>query len=72
MFRGVILASAAMALTLAPIAAQAAPQAAARTGAPIEQAEQMRGYGWWLLLLALGLIIVFKSDLFGSDEPASP
>ena len=66
-----MLASAALALTLAPIAAQAAP--ATRTGAPVEQADQLQGTTMWIAAaIALGLIIWGVIELTGDDEPDSP
>ena len=71
MLRRAIFASTALALTLAPIAAQAAP--APRTAAAIDQSEQVRGTTLWLVVLAVlgGLAIIFWDDIFG-DDPSSP
>ena len=69
MLRNAITATAAVALTVAPIAAQAAPSDVARTGSELGEAEQLRsGTGW----IALGLIIWGILELTGDDEPASP
>jgi hypothetical protein len=67
-----MLASAALALTLAPIAAQAAP-AATRTAAPVEQADQLHGTTMWIAAaIALGLIIWGIIELTDDEEPDSP
>ena len=79
MLRTSVFTSAALALALAPIAAQAAPQdigapaAVSRTGAPVADAEEVRGTTMYVLLaIALGLIIWGIIELTGDDEPSSP
>jgi hypothetical protein len=73
MFRNAITAAAALAMTAAPIAAQAAPQVA-RTEANIGESEQVRGTTLWIVvaLVAGGLLIIFWDDIFGDDDPDSP
>ena len=71
MLRNALAVSAAMALTAAPIAAQAAPQVS-RTGAEVGQSEQLRGTTMWIVAaIALGLIIWGIIEL-SDDEPESP
>jgi hypothetical protein len=73
MFKKTILASAALALTMAPIAAQAAPQPAERIGASATDAEQLRGPTKWILgIIALGLIIWGIIEITDDGSPASP
>ena len=69
MLRSAITATSALALTLAPIAAQAAP----RTAAPVEEAEELRGTtGWIIGAVVLGLIIWGIIELTKDDDPESP
>ena len=68
-FRNLAAAAAALSLTAAPVAAQAASQ---RAAAPVEQGSEMRG-NWLLALLAFatiiaGIIIATKSN----NNPVSP
>lgn len=71
MFRTAITASAALALTVAPIAAQAAP--AARSDAPVAESEELVGTTMWIVAaIALGLIIWGVIELTSDDEPESP
>jgi hypothetical protein len=71
MLRNAVTASAALALTLAPIAAQAAP--AARTDAPIAESEQLAGTTLWIVAaIALGLVVWGIIELSSDDEPESP
>ena len=73
MLRNAITATAAVALTVAPIAAQAAPSEVARTGSELGETEQLRsGTGWILAAVALALVIWGILELTGDDEPASP
>ena len=73
MIRKFALASAAVALSLAPIAAQAAP--APRAPAPVEQGDELgrrTGIGIYLIgAIVLGLIIWGVIELT-SDDPSSP
>lgn len=72
MFRSAITASAALALTLAPIAAQAAPQEASRVGSDVGAAEEVRGTTMWIVAaIALGLIIWGVIELT-DDNAESP
>ena len=71
MLRTAITASAALALTVAPIAAQAAP--AARDAAPVSESEELRGTTMWIVAaIALGLIVWGVIELTSDDEPESP
>jgi hypothetical protein len=71
MLRNAITASAALALTVAPIAAQAAP--AARTAAPVAESEELVGTTMWIVAaIALGLIVWGVIELTSDDEPESP
>ena len=71
--RCAIFSSAALALTLAPIAAQAAPREVSRTGAGLSDSAQLgRGSGWLLIAVVLGLAIFGIMELTGDDEPTSP
>ena len=73
MFRSAITASAALALTLAPIAAQAAPQEVSRVGSDVAAAEEVRGTTMWLVAaIALGLIVWGIIELTDDNEPESP
>ena len=72
MLRNALAVSAAMALTAAPIAAQAAPQSVSRTGAEVGQSEQLRGTTMWIVAaIALGLLVWGIIEL-SDDEPDSP
>jgi hypothetical protein len=69
----VITASAAMALTLAPIAAQAAQQPVARTGAEVGESEELGGRTIWIVAaIALGLLVWGIIELSDDNEPESP
>ena len=73
MIRKVITASTAIAMTLAPIAAQAAPLPAPRTGAPVAEDEALVGTTMWIVgAIALGLLIWGIIELSDDDEPDSP
>jgi hypothetical protein len=73
MFKKAILASAALALCVTPVAAQAAQAAAVRSGADVEQADQLRGAKLWIVAaIALGLIIWGIIELTDDEEPDSP
>jgi hypothetical protein len=73
MLRNAIAASAAIALTLAPIAAQAAPQELSRTGAAVGESEELVGTTMWIVAaVALGLIIWGIIELTDDNEPESP
>lgn len=71
MLKSAITASAALALTVAPIAAQAAP--AVRTAAPVAESEELVGTTMWIVAaIALGLVVWGIIELTDDDEPASP
>ena len=71
MLRHAITASTALALTLAPIAAQAAPLP--RTGSPVAEDEQLVGTTMWIVAaIGLGLVIWGIIELTDDDEPESP
>ena len=74
MLRNAITAAAALALTAAPIAAQAAPQELSRAGAEVGESESLRGTTLYLVgaLIIGGLLIIFWDDLFGDEDPESP
>jgi len=73
MLRKIIIATAATALTLAPISAQAAQATAMRSSADVDQAEQLEGTTLWIVgAIALGLIIWGIIELTDDDEPDSP
>jgi len=70
MIRKFALATAAAAMSLAPVVAQAAP--APRAPAPVEQVEELRGTTAWIIgAIALGLIIWGIIELT-DDDPESP
>ena len=72
MLRNALAVSAALALTAAPIAAQAAPQQLSRTGAELGESDQLRGTTMWIVAaIALGLIVWGIIEL-SDDEPESP
>jgi hypothetical protein len=75
------LAASALVIGSSAAAAQVAPSAAvptastARAGAPVTEANELRGRTAWILaLIAAGLIIWGAIELFGDDEegPISP
>ena len=73
MFKKTILASAALALSLAPISAQAAQATAMRNSADVQQSEKLEGTTLWIVgAIALGLIIWGIIELSDDDEPSSP
>ncbi len=72
MLRNAITAAAALALTAAPIAAQAAPLP--RASADVAESEELRGTTMWIVaaLVVGGILVIFWDDIFGDDEPDSP
>jgi len=72
MIRKFALASAALALTAAPIVAQAAP--APRTATPVEEADDLAGRGAGIYIIgAIVLAILIWGGLeLLDDEPSSP
>jgi hypothetical protein len=73
MLRKVITASTAIAMTLAPIAAQAAPAPMPRTGSPVAEDEALVGTTMWIVAaIGLGLLVWGIIELTDDDEPESP
>ena len=73
MLRGTVSAVSALALTIVPLAAQAAPQPAPRTGAVTEESQELVGTTAWILAaIGLGLVIWGIIELTDDDEPESP
>ena len=73
MLRGVLTAISALALTSAPIAAQAAPVPAPRTSAVTEDSQELVGTTAWILAaIGLGLLIWGIIELTDDDDPDSP
>jgi hypothetical protein len=72
MIKKALVAFAATSMVVAPVAASAAPIADLRAVSATEDASEMEGSSWILILLgvaaAIGLIIVVSDD----DEPTSP
>jgi hypothetical protein len=73
MIKKTLSAVVAASLVGSPIVAQAATASAARTGSPVEDAENVRG-GWFIPALAiiaviLGIIVLIDD---GDDLPTSP
>ena len=68
MLRKLILATAATALVVTPVAAQAAP---VRTGSPVAEEEELGGALLPVIVfVALGLLLILVVD--SSEEPTSP
>jgi len=73
MLRGAVSAISALALTLVPVAAQAAPQPAARTGAVSEDSQELVGtLAWVLAAIGVALVVWGIIELTDDDEPESP
>jgi hypothetical protein len=73
MLRGAVGAVSALALTIVPLAAQAAPQPAPRLGAVTEDSQELVGTTAWILAaIGLGLVIWGIIELTDDDEPESP
>jgi hypothetical protein len=73
MIKKTLAAVVAASLVGAPVVAQAAAAQAARTGSPVEEAENIQG-GWFLPALAiiaiiLGIVVLIDN---GDDLPTSP
>jgi len=74
MFRSATTVFSALALTITPVAAQAAAQPAPRTAAVTDESQELVGTTAWILaaigagLLIWGIIELTSDD----DEPASP
>jgi hypothetical protein len=71
MFRNAITAAAALAMTAAPIAAQAAPQVS-RTDASIGESEQLRGTTMWVVALIVVALLIWGGTKILDDDPDSP
>ena len=73
MLRGAITAVSALALTIVPVVAQAAPQSVSRAPAATEESQELVGTTAWILAaIGLGLVIWGIIELTDDDEPASP
>jgi hypothetical protein len=73
MFRGVVSAVSALALTLVPVVAQAAPVAAPRAPSPVAESDELVGTTAWILAaIGVGLLIWGIIELTDDDEPDSP
>ena len=73
MLRSAISAVSALALTIVPVAAQAAPQSAPRTAAATGESQELVGtLAWVLAAIGVGLLIWGIIELTDDDEPESP
>jgi hypothetical protein len=72
MLRGAITAVSALALTVVPVVAQAAPQPISRAPAATEDSESLTTTGWILAAIGAGLHIWGIIELTSDDEPESP
>lgn len=73
MFRAVVSAVSALALTIIPVAAQAAPIAAPRTASPVGESNELVGTTAWILAgIGAALLIWGIIELTDDDEPDSP
>ena len=73
MLRGAISAVSALALSMVPVVAQAAPQPAPRMGAATEDSQELVGtLAWVLAAIGVGLVIWGIIELTDDDEPESP
>ena len=72
MLRGAITAVSALALTVVPVAAQAASQPISRAPAMTEEGESLTTTGWVLVVIGAGLLIWGIIELTSDDEPESP
>jgi len=73
MLRNAVTAVSALALTVAPMAAQAAAQPAPRAAAATEESQELVGTTAWILaVLGAGLLIWGIIELTSDDEPDSP
>jgi len=73
MLRGAISLVSALALSIVPVAAQAAPQPAPRSGAATEESQELVGtLAWVLAAIGAGLLIWGIIELTSDDEPTSP
>ena len=73
MLRGAISAITALALTIVPVAAQAAAQPAPRLDSAVEgSSEDLTTTHWVLIVIGVGLLIWGIIELTDDDEPSSP
>jgi hypothetical protein len=73
MLRGAITAVSALALTVVPVAAQAAPQPIPRAPAATDDSQELIGTTAWILAaIGAGLLIWGIIELTDDDEPDSP
>jgi hypothetical protein len=73
MLRRTVSTISALALVAVPVAAQAAPQPAPRTGAATEDSQELVGtMAWILAAIGAGLVIWGIIELTDDDEPSSP
>jgi hypothetical protein len=72
MLRSVLSMMSAVALTVVPVAAQAAPQPLSRAPAATEDSESLTTTGWVLAAIGAGLLIWGIIELTSDDEPDSP
>ena len=73
MLRRAVSAISAIALVAVPVAAQAAPLPAPRTGAATAESEELVGtMAWILAAIGAGLVIWGIIELTDDDEPESP
>lgn len=73
MLRGIISTVSALALTLVPVVAQAAPQPLPRAPAATEDSQELVGTTAWILAgIGLALVIWGIIELTDDDEPDSP
>lgn len=72
MLRSVLSMMSAVALTVVPVAAQAAAQPISRAPAATEDGESLTTTGWILAAIGAGLLIWGIIELTSDDEPESP
>jgi len=72
MLRGAITAVSALGLTIAPVAAQAAPSPVSRAPAATEDSESLTTTGWILVAIGGALLIWGIIELTSDDDPKSP
>lgn len=70
MLRKIAASTAAAALAISSVAAQAAP--APRTASPVAEEEQLAGSMLWIALAAIAIGVGIFLIVDDSDEPASP
>ena len=73
MLRSAVSAVSALSLVVVPVAAQAAPQPAARTAAVAGESQELVGtLAWVLAAIGAALVIWGIIELTDDDEPESP